>query len=78
MTTATEKQAVDRHCQIALDLTLRWQSPHARHEDRLHLARFNVWRDLDLLPQALQDEVLGRLPGHRASHRFPPGALLPG
>lgn len=77
MTTVTEKQAVDRHCQIALDLTLRWQSPHARHEDRLHLARFNVWRDLDLLPPALQDEVLGRLPGHRASHRFAPGALLP-
>lgn len=77
MTTVTEKQTVDRHCQVALDLTLRWQSPHARHEDRLHLARFNVWRDLDLLPPALQDEVLGRRPGDRARHRFAPAALLP-
>jgi SAM-dependent methyltransferase len=77
MTTVTKKPIVDRRCQIALDLTLRWQSPIAHHEDRLHLARFNVWRDLDLLPAALQDEVLGHRAGHRGGHRFAPGALLP-
>ncbi|MGD2064597.1 MAG: class I SAM-dependent methyltransferase [Nitrospirota bacterium] len=77
MTGVIERQEVDHHCQVALDLTLRWQSAHARHQDRLHLARFNVWRDLDLLPPVLQEEVLGRRLGHRASHRFAPGALLP-
>jgi SAM-dependent methyltransferase len=77
VTTTVQKSVTDRHCQIALDLTLRWQDSHAHHEDRLHVARLNVWRDLDLLPPALQQEVLGRPAGHRGRHRFAAGALLP-
>jgi SAM-dependent methyltransferase len=77
MTTVTRRPIADRHCQIVLDLTLRWQSAIAHHEDRLHIARFNIWRDLDLLPPALQGEVLGRGVGHRGSHQLAPGALVP-
>lgn len=61
---------VDSYSLIELTLSLRWQSPYARHEDIRFFERFNVWRDIDLLPFAIQQEIVGREPGHKASHGF--------
>jgi len=82
---APETTEVEAECQwleraeprgmAALRLDLSWASVIARHTDSLHAGRINLWRDL--FPPVLEAEVIGRPVGHRASHDFAPGELIP-
>jgi SAM-dependent methyltransferase len=37
-----------------------WQSDQGRHSEILHVEKFNVWRDMDLLPDTLARGLLGQ------------------
>jgi len=77
MNDLTEAMHVDSHSIVATAFTLRWNSALAHHTEVYHVPRLNVWRDLDLLPRPLQQEILGQASGHSAAHPFGPGELVP-
>jgi len=43
---------------VHLKLTARWQNDSNQHFAIQHFHRFNVWRDIELLPQALIEDFL--------------------
>lgn len=73
---AISKQ-VGTHSLVAARFALRWRSAQGRHEEVYHFPKLNVWRDLDLLPAALQQEILGRPQGYSGRAGFAPGTLVP-
>jgi len=56
-------------------LDLDWESSIARHRDTYVATRLNLWRDI--LPPALEADLMDRPCGHRAEHAFQPGELIP-
>lgn len=58
---------VGTHDLIDLMLTLTWHSDQAMHQDSRYFHRFNVWRDLDLLPAGLHHQVIGQQIGYPGS-----------
>lgn len=77
MNDITEAKHVSAHSIIEAAFALHWESPLARHTERYHFPKLNVWRDLDLLPQEIQRQVLGRPQGHGGRHAFAAGSLVP-
>jgi SAM-dependent methyltransferase len=77
MNDITEAERVSVHSTIEAAFELRWESPLSRHTERYHFPKLNVWRDLELLPQEIQSQVLGRPRGHSGRHGFGAGALVP-
>lgn len=61
---------------VHLLLRAQWQEGDSHHTAIHHFDKFNVWRDIDLLPLPLQREVLNQPLGHQASHRFSGSALV--
>jgi hypothetical protein len=60
-----------------LIFTLYWDCHLGSHQSSYHVERFNVWRDLDLLPQSLRREIDGQAAGHRARVAFDAGEIVP-
>lgn len=77
MNELTEAMHVDSHSIVAAAFTLRWNSALAKHTEVYHSPRLNVWRDLDLLPAPIQQEILRHTGGHSGAHSFGPGVLVP-
>lgn len=63
------------HTTAAMEFALSWRCDNARHTDCLVADQLNLWRDL--LPPALQAELMGKPAGHRAAAAFASGDLLP-
>ena len=63
----------DQRSLLHLALRAEWASAEARHVDVRHFEKFNVWRDLDLLPPALQGDIPGQGVGRRESRPFSAG-----
>jgi hypothetical protein len=55
--------------------SLAWQSEAARHTDALVVDTLNLWRDI--LPPAIESDLMDKPKGHVAAGDFPPGELLP-
>jgi len=75
----TERQPLEHtgpEAMAALRLDLHWASEAARHTDSLFAGKLNLWRDL--FPPELEQQIMGQRVGHRASHGFAPGELVPG
>lgn len=53
---------VDEHGLASVTLSLNWSDGRATHEDQLHVEKFSVWREADLLPAGIGT----RIPGMRA------------
>jgi SAM-dependent methyltransferase len=64
------------HAMAAIRWRLQWQSEVARHSDSLVTRKLNFWRDI--LPPELETSLLDQPVGHKTSHHFAPGQLLPG
>jgi len=67
---------VDQNSLLELSFSLHWNSSHASHSEVLFTDKFNVWRDLDWLPQALQQIILDKPVGFTGSARFKAGEVL--
>lgn len=62
---------------VDLVWTLRWQSEAGRHTETF-FTPFNVWRDLDLCPAALQRDLPGQAVGATLSYGFAAGEIVAG
>ncbi len=47
-------------------LTFKWESPIGSHKEN-YFGKLNVWRDLDLFPKRLQEDLLGSECGRHLS-----------
>ena len=70
-------KTVGTHDIIELRLTLDWESEQGRHRDVRHFSAYNVWRDLDLLPAPLRQEILDRPVGYSGAAQFAAGDPAP-
>jgi SAM-dependent methyltransferase len=61
---------LDQHSLAHLAFSADWQSEQGQHRDIWHVERFNSWRDMDLLPQELQQGLLGQPVGASAHARI--------
>ena len=61
--------------QASIEFSLRWQSAHASHTERLYDERVNIWRDF--FPGTLGEQLAALPAGGVASQSFAPGELLP-
>ena len=68
MQTMAEKDDVFLGPQSLAAVTVRavWSDGRARHEDRLHIPKFSVWREIDWLPAP----IAASLPGLRAGEEI--------
>mgnify|MGYP001083729008 CR=1 FL=1 len=57
-------------------LTFKWKSSIGYHEEN-YFGKLNVWRDLDLLPKKLQEELIDSESGKEFSVSFKRGELIP-
>jgi hypothetical protein len=55
---------------VELNMTASWQDAEDCHTAIHHFEKFNVWRDLDLLPGSLQRSLLGRRAGDVIGEHF--------
>ena len=67
---------VDQHSLLELSFSLQWNSSHACHSEVLFTDKFNVWRDLDWLPEQLQQAIIDRPLGYTVSNHFKAGELV--
>ena len=61
--------------QAAIEFSLQWQSPYARHNDRWYAQKIDFWRDF--FPGNLQQNIAELLPGEIYREAFAPGCLVP-
>ncbi len=71
------QQTVGTHDLIDLQLCLDWDSKQGRHKEIHHFSNYNIWRDLDLLPEGLQKEILHQQQGHSGTVDIPAGEIVP-
>lgn len=70
-------RTVGTHDLIDLKLSLDWDSEYGRHREVRYFSNYNIWRDLDLLPSALQSKILHQQRGFSGSAAIQAGELLP-
>ena len=70
-------EMVDQNSMLSLSMRVDWESDDVKHSDIMVFERFNVWRDSDLLPEGLSQEITGKQIGHTASRDYAAGDVLP-
>ncbi|MCG8049948.1 MAG: methyltransferase domain-containing protein [Candidatus Thiodiazotropha endolucinida] len=58
----------------SVTLTARWSDEQASHEERLHVEKFSIWREADMLPSAIGRNLAGLQQGDRLEAPIQPGA----
>ncbi len=66
---------IDSKSIVHLSLSVEYQSDLGRHKDIYHFEKFNVWRDADLLPSDMQQQLMGKEAGYKQSFNFKAGEL---
>lgn len=58
---------------VHLKLTATWKDDSGSHTVIQHIEKFNVWRDMDLLPESILKDLLHQEVGKSDIHHFVPG-----
>lgn len=66
---------IDEKSKIEMVLNFKWSSQFAQHEE-IHFCNVNVWRDIDLFPIKIKDNILGKEEGDVFSVAFKKGELF--
>ncbi len=74
----TSELTVHEHSLAHVKFTARWHDTSGEHTAIQHVEKFNVWRDMDLLPRELVNDILHQPVGQGEPHTFARGELLPG
>ena len=69
------KKKISNHSIVNLSLSVAYQSEFGKHKDTRHFEKFNVWRDIDLLPQKIQTDLPGKTAGYRKIYPLDAGEL---
>jgi len=72
-----DRLQVHSHSIVHAKFKVDWTDSIGHHTAIHHFERFNVWRDIDLLPEPIANGIIGQSIGHGAGHRFAAGELVP-
>ena len=61
---------VENNSLVSLKLTAKWQDKSNEHFAIHYFHKFNIWRDIDLLPQQLIDDIIQKTVGEGTWHSF--------
>ena len=61
-----EERRVDDHGLASVTLAVHWSDDRAVHEDEMHVEKFSVWREADILPAGIGSKIPGMAAGDRA------------
>jgi hypothetical protein len=70
-----ENKVLESQGLAAMTFTLKWSDGRATHEDELHVEKFSVWREADLLPADIGPKITGVRAGDSARAALPAGEL---
>ena len=56
--------------------TAQWNNDSGLHTAIKHVEKFNVWRDIDLLPEPLKKDILHQPTGKGDDHQFESGDVV--
>ncbi|MBW9269184.1 MAG: class I SAM-dependent methyltransferase [Candidatus Thiodiazotropha sp. (ex. Lucinisca nassula)] len=57
----------------SVTLTAHWSDEQASHEERLHVDKFSIWREADMLPSAIGRNLAGLQQGNQLEAPIHPG-----
>ncbi|MCG8489878.1 MAG: class I SAM-dependent methyltransferase [Chromatiales bacterium] len=60
----------------SVTLTAHWSDTQASHEERLHVEKFSIWREADMLPTPIGRHLAGRQQGDLLEATIQPGDIL--
>ncbi len=69
-----QDRVLDSQGLASVTFTLQWSDGRFEHEDQMHVEKFSVWREAELLPSAIGSEIIGMRAGGSALAALPPGA----
>ena len=72
----TSESALEDHGLASLTLAATWFDGRTTHEDQLHVDKFSVWREIDLLPSAIASSIPGMRAGDEAQGRLRAGETV--
>ncbi len=65
------------HSLAHVKFSAHWQDDIGDHTAIHHVEKFNVWRDIDLLPESLIGDILDQPVGRGKTHSFKAGEIMP-
>ncbi|MES9971876.1 MAG: methyltransferase domain-containing protein [Candidatus Thiodiazotropha sp.] len=68
---SVKHQQLTDHGLAAVTLTANWSDGQAKHENQLHVERFSVFREADILPETLAGAIVGMQEGASVSTAKP-------
>ena len=71
-----EERRVDPHGLASVTLGVHWSDDRAVHEDELHVEKFSVWREADILPAGIGSKIPGMAAGDHVDARVAPGDVV--
>lgn len=71
-----DKAVLDGHGMASATLTLSWSDDRTLHEEQLHMEKFSVWREADLLPPDIALKIPGMQAGDQAQATLKPGEVI--
>ncbi len=70
------KLKIDNQSLVSLSMTVRYSDARGTHSDVLYFDKFNVWRDADLLPENMRQQLTGQSAGYVEQFNYDAGTLV--
>ena len=71
-----QEQTLDEHGLASVTLSVNWSDDRANHEEQLHVEKFSVWREVDILPPDIGRSLPGMRAGDEAEAKIRPGEFV--
>jgi len=71
-----EESILDEHGLASVTLTVYWSDNRADHEEQMHVEKLSVWREADILPADIGENIAGMQAGDVAETKLDPGEFI--
>lgn len=71
-----KKALLDPHGLASITLTANWVDDQASHEEQLHVEKFSVWREADMLPFEIAQNIVGMRSTDQAQAKVGAGEII--
>lgn len=73
---SAQDHELEAHGLASVTLSINWADQLAQHEEQLHIAKFSVWREADLLPPEIGQNIVGMRATEQISTRLEAGEVV--
>ncbi len=68
-----EESVLDEHGLASATFTVNWSDDRAAHEEQMYVEKFSVWREADILPADIGENIAGMRAGESVEAKLDPG-----